>query len=116
MTERDIFSNPILADIYNQLTDGWQYLDKASRIRHQAIELIKQLLLRKLLDHYKAPQFFYLTLTDHVTDKVRKCLKQKYERLGQNISDEELEEAIANIVAAVELFTTQQIAKEVQNA
>ena len=116
MTEQDILSNPILTDIYDQLTDGWQYLDQPSKIKRQAIELIKQLLLRKLLDHYKAPQFFYLTLTDHVTDKLCKCLKQKYERLGQNISDEELEEAVTNMVAAVELFTTQQIEKDAKNA
>jgi len=116
MKERDIISNPILADIYDQLIDGWQYSNQALRIKRQAIELIKQLLLRKLLDHYKAPKFFYLTLTDHVTDKLCKCLKQKYERLGQNISDEELEEAVNNMVAAAELFTTQQIEKGGKNA
>lgn len=116
MTERDILSNPILADIYNQLMDGWQYSNQALRIKRQAKELIKQLLLRKLFDHYKAPKFFYLTLTDHLTDKLCKCLKQKYERLGQNISDEELEEAVNNMIAAVELFTTQQIEKGGKNA
>lgn len=116
MTERDMLSNPMLTKIYDQLIEGWQYADQPSRIKRQAIELIKQLLLNTLLDHYKAPKFFYLTLTDNVKEKLRKCFKQKYERLGQNISDEELEEAINNIVADAELFTTQQITKDSKNA
>lgn len=115
MTKRDILSNPILADIYNHLIEGCQNSLHESSIKRQAIELIKQLLLRKILDHYNAPKFFYLTLTGNVKEKLRKYLKQRYERSRQNISDEELEEAINNIVAAVELFITQQIEKDNKN-
>ena len=97
MTERDILSNPILVDIYDQLIEGWQYLDQPAKIKRQAIELIKQLLLRKVLVYYKVPQWFMLSLTSDETQRLYKVLKTKYDRLGQTVSDEEIKQEIEQI-------------------
>lgn len=115
MTRNDILSNPILANIYNDLIEGCKYSNQAAKIKHQAIEIIKQLLLHRLFEHYKTPKFFYFALTDNIKDKLRKCIIQKHERLGRTISDEELEEAIKNMVEAADMLVTQQIEKAEKN-
>lgn len=115
MTERDILSNPILTDIYNQLIEGWQYSDQPSRIKRQAIELIKQLLLRKVFIYYKIPKWFMLTLTSDETQRLYKVLKAKYDRLGQTVSDEEIKQEAENINELFSHIAQAQINQEAKN-
>lgn len=115
MTERDILSNPILTDIYNQLIEGWQYSDQPSRIKRQAIELIQRLLLRNVLIYYKVPQWFILTLSSDETQRLYKVLKAKYDRLGQTVSDEDIKQEAENINDLFNHITQTQINTEVQN-
>lgn len=92
MKEHNIFSNHILIDIYDCLIEGWRYSNKPNLIKQQAVTIIKQILLHKLLVRYNAPQWFVVTLTRDETDRLIKLLRAKYERLGQNKSDEELKQ------------------------
>ena len=115
MTERDILSNPILVDIYDQLIEGWQYLDQPAKIKRQAIELIKQLLLRKVLVYYKVPQWFMLSLTSDETQRLYKVLKTKYDRLGQTVSDEEIKQEIEQINILIDQVIEEIVTEEKNN-
>ena len=115
MKERDIISNPILADIYDQLIDGWQYSNQALRIKRQAIELIKQLLLRKVLIYYKVPKWFMLTLTSDETQRLYKLLKARHDRLGQTVSDEEIKQEIEQINILIDQVIEEIVTEDKNN-
>lgn len=115
MTERDILSQPILADIYDQLIEGWQYSDKPNTIKRQALTLIKKILLHKILVYYKVTQYFILTLASDETEQLRKYLKKKAERLGQTKSDEEIDEEIEQLNEYFDKVAQTQIAQEANN-
>lgn len=115
MKERDVFTDPILTDIYNCLIDGWRISSKPNLIKRQALTLIRQILLHRTLLYYKAPKWFILSLSSDETQRLYTLLKAKYDRLGQTKSEEEIKQAIEILNEYFDKVVETQINKEAHN-
>lgn len=116
MKERDIISNPILADIYDQLIDGWQYSNKPNTTKQQVLIIIKQLVLSKILFVSKIPQWLVLSANGDAEARLIKFLKKQYAQRGETPTDEEIKKAVDNIDSLMDMFVEQVLAQESKNA
>ena len=95
--------HPDIQIVYERMVDGLQGTcritpDIARHLKDEAINIIRDIVIYKLFKAHRVPNIFFIALNVFETERLKKYLKKKYQYLGVDIADEDLNAEVAELV------------------
>ncbi len=102
-TEKLEALHPNVKIVYERMVYGLQGACRitpgiARHLRDEAVNIIRDIVIYKLLKAHRVPNIFFIALNISETEKLKKYLLKKYKYLGIAITENELNDEVAELV------------------
>lgn len=111
--------HPDMKNVYERMIHGMQEAfimnpTRARYLKREAINTIREMLIYRLFKAHHVPNIFCIALNVFETERLKKYLKKKYQYLGVDIADEDLNAEVAELVKFFDFVTSAAITETIK--